>query len=149
MNHGLERYVAYMESISTEVPDGLESVVTSDIRFRDPFNNFSGISAFEKLISDMCDSLDRLNIVVSHAGEIPARRSGTVIGIMRWDLSGRLNRLSGRAWQVSGYSELTFADDLRVSQHVDYWDAASGLYEQLPLFGSLCRWVRRRLALQL
>jgi steroid delta-isomerase len=30
--------------------------------------------------------------------------------------------------------------------HRDYWDAAGELYEQLPVIGSLMRWLKRRIA---
>ena len=150
MNESIERYASFMESISTAVPANLREVVTPDIRFKDPFNDVTGMANFEAIIDEMCRSLDQLRIDITHAGMVSARHSieaGEAVGVIRWDLSGVLVRLNRREWHVRGYSELSFADDGRVCEHIDYWDAAGGLYEQLPLVGGLCRWVRGRLAL--
>ncbi len=55
-------------------------------------------------------------------------------------------KLGGRRWDVTGVAIVTLAADERVCEHLDYWDAAGGLYEQLPLLGGFMRWLRRRLA---
>jgi hypothetical protein len=43
-------------------------------------------------------------------------------------------------------SELRFAADGRVREHIDHWDAAAQVYERLPLIGGLMRLIRRRFA---
>ena len=35
--------------------------------------------------------------------------------------------------------------DGKIVLHRDYWDAASGLYEYLPVVGGLIRWIKGRL----
>jgi len=47
---------------------------------------------------------------------------------------------------VAGVSRVVLADDGRVSEHIDYWDAAGELYSQFPVIGGLMRWLRRRLS---
>ena len=42
-------------------------------------------------------------------------------------------------------SQLRFDGDGRVAFHQDFWNAADGLYEHLPLLGNLIRRVKRRL----
>jgi hypothetical protein len=36
------------------------------------------------------------------------------------------------------------AEDGRVQDHRDYWDAAEELYEKLPVVGGLMRWLKKR-----
>ena len=149
MNTGLERYIEFFESIGTQTPLRPVDVVTADIHFRDPFNDLRGHAQFEGVIDEMCGSLGNLKIIVSHAAMLDARiEQQAPIAAIRWDLSGNLRAFGNKFWQVRGYSELDFSPDERVSRHFDYWDAARELYEELPLIGLACRYVRRRLALK-
>jgi steroid delta-isomerase len=54
--------------------------------------------------------------------------------------------LKGRGIDVTGVSHVEFDGSGRVTAHIDYWDAAEGMYERLPLIGRLMRWLRGRLA---
>ena len=149
MNVGLDRYIDFFESIGGEASCRPGDVVTPDIHFRDPFNDLHGVDEFEAVIDDMCSSLADLKIVVSHAAMLDSRIANSAsIAAIRWDLSGNLRAFGNKFWQVSGYSELAFSHEERVSRHFDYWDAAGELYEELPLIGPACRYLRRRLALK-
>ena len=142
----LERYVEFMEAIRSAVPAALPAVVSPDIHFRDPFNETFGIAHYTRVLEDMIEKLDELEIAVTHAALAAPRHGATVtLGLLRWRLSGRLSALGGRAWQVTGCSELAFADDGRECAHFDHWDAAGQLYESLPLIGRCLRYVRGRL----
>ncbi len=149
MMTGLERYIGFFESIGTERQHHPADVATQDIHFRDPFNDLHGLDQFEAVIGEMRNNLGNLKIVVSHAAVLEARgRKQAIIAAVRWDLSGELRAFGNKSWQVHGYSELAFSPQQKVSRHFDYWDAAGDLYENLPLIGVACRYVRRRLALK-
>jgi hypothetical protein len=45
---------------------------------------------------------------------------------------------------ILGASHLVLSDTGMITLHRDYWDAAEELYEKLPVFGGLMRWVKRR-----
>lgn len=66
--------------------------------------------------------------------------------VLMWDFDYRL-----RDWQpqrersIHGLSHVRFGDDGRLIEHRDYWDAAAQVYAQLPLFGSVLRWLQARL----
>ena len=149
MNTGLERYINFLESISDSVPESVAEVVAPHVHFRDPFNDLHGIAAYKLVIADMCENLAGLSITITHASEIQARdRESLSLAVIRWELSGNLIAFRHKPWRTQGYAELAFSDDQRLSRHFDYWDAAGGLYEHLPVIGGLCRWVRRRLAVR-
>jgi hypothetical protein len=44
-------------------------------------------------------------------------------------------------------TEVHFDQSGKVAAHLDHWDAASQLYEHVPLLGGVLRIIRRRLAL--
>ncbi|MGR8918237.1 MAG: nuclear transport factor 2 family protein [Gammaproteobacteria bacterium] len=142
----LDRYVHTLESFSADELDALLGLVTSDVRFRDPFNDVRGKSAFRRIFSDMAEQLDAIDFDVTERAWTRRRADGGV-ALIRWDLSARLVRLGQREWRVSGCSELHFTEDGRLMAHLDYWDAAGAFYERLPLLGAVLRRLRRRLAI--
>lgn len=143
----LERYAAFLESVRTGVPPDLETLVRPDVIFRDPFNAIRGVAGFRRVLEDMLTHVSDLDFRVTHTAMAPARHGGPTLGLMRWELEGRLASLRDRAWRLEGCSEIGFDDDGRVSRHVDYWDAASGLYEHVPLLGRCLALLRRRIAI--
>lgn len=149
---GLQRYVEFMTGLApAKLPammEDLAGIVTDDMHFRDPFNDVVGRAHFARCLEDMLHQLADLEIVVTHAAPLEALLpgDGATRYALYWRFGGRLVRLGGRRWDVTGVAVVTLAADGRVAEHLDYWDAAGGLYEQLPLIGALMRWLRRRLA---
>ena len=68
---------------------------------------------------------------------------------MRRVLSHMFDTVGPVAFRVShmGMSTIRFNADGLVSEHADYWDGASALYEKLPVIGTMLAWIRRRLAI--
>jgi hypothetical protein len=85
----------------------------------------------------MFDTLGAVTFKVRHA----AADDDTCL--MEWRFEATLR---GRPWAFEGMSLVRFTPDGRVSEHIDYWDAAAALYERLPIIGRLLMWIRRRLA---
>jgi hypothetical protein len=48
---------------------------------------------------------------------------------------------------IDGMSEVKFAPDGRVLEHIDHWDAGGQVYAKLPLIGLIIRWVQRKLGI--
>ena len=134
----LDAYVRFYETLTPETIGALSSLVTPDVRFRDPFNDVKGIDAYQRILAKMFDDLDAPTFEVRHAV------LDGMVGYLKWRLAFRGKR--GRERHIVGMSELRFDKDGRVEQHVDYWDAASQFYERVPVLGLFLRLIRRRLA---
>lgn len=145
---GLARYVDLMSNLSPARLATLPAIVTDDIHFRDPFNDVTGRAHFARCLEDMLAQIAGLRIEVTHAAQLQAFGGGVdaTRHALYWRFGGHLVKLGGRRWDVTGVAIVTLAADERVCEHLDYWDAAGGLYEQLPLLGGFMRWLRRRLA---
>lgn len=139
---GLEAYVALLETLSPETLPELRRVTAPGVRFKDPFHEVSGrgamLAVFERMFHDVQD----LDFVVHHW----CLADEGAMGLLRWTLSGRVRALNGRPWTVEGMSEIHLDTEGMVTAHIDYWDAASTLYEKLPLIGPVLRAIRRRIA---
>lgn len=66
---------------------------------------------------------------------------------VRWRMTVAADGLNGGQPVVSyGVTHFRFDPQGRVLIHKDFWDAGTGLYEQLPVLGRLIGWVRGAVA---
>jgi steroid delta-isomerase len=135
----LQRYTVFFEQLSPNALTELASVMTEDVHFVDPFNDVQGLEAVRKVFLHMFDSLENPRFTVTHAAvsDGPSTR-----GMIRWEMT---SQLKGRSYNIIGMSEIGFAADGRVCEHIDHWDAGAQFYERLPLLGSVLRLIRSRL----
>ena len=135
----LERYAQEFEKLSSQTVKDLSEIMTEDIHFVDPFNDAKGIDTIKNIFDEMFESLDDARFTVTHAG-LDMQDSST--GLLGWRLNANYRN---KPYTVVGMSEIKFASDGRVSQHIDYWDAGQQFYEHLPMLGWLLRGIRQRL----
>ena len=130
---------AYFQALTRESVGDIGRFYTEDARFKDPFNDVSGLAAIAAIYRHMFDKLDAPRFVITGHWERP----GGVI--LAWDFHFRMKSFEpGRTQVIHGVSQLEFAADGRIRLHRDYWDAAEELYEKLPLLGTLMRFLKRR-----
>ena len=130
-------YAAYFEDLTPDRLGKLAEFCAPDIRFRDPFNDVTGVSALRQVFVEMFEDVDEPRFYVEDLAVNGAK------AYLRWRMSfSKMNR----DWKIEGMSELHFDGEGKVAVHIDHWDAASQLYERLPLIGALLRILKRRLA---
>lgn len=137
MNPHLARHLDWFASLSPATLEDIDAVYAESATFRDPFQHVHGRAAIKALYVRMFQRL-----------QVPRFVIGTVVAqgdqaFVSWDFSFVLG---GRAQQIHGGTLLTLAADGRIAAHRDYWDAAEGVYEKLPLIGALLRVIKRRMA---
>ena len=136
------RYVAFFEGIAPERLAELHKLCAPQVRFRDPFNDVTGVEKLEKLFVKMFEDVEDPRFDVTDTAI-----SGSV-AYLRWSMSYRPKRswAGPNRWHIDGMTEVHVDADGRVTQHLDYWD--SGLvYQKVPLLGGVIRALKRRLAL--
>lgn len=135
----LNRLVEYWQTLTPATVDDIGSVYTTDAFFRDPFNEVTGIEKIRHIFADMFVRLDAPTFDITETIEQPHG------ALLIWNFTFRLKSLKpGLTRRIHGTSHIRFAADGRVQYHRDYWDAAGELYEQLPLVGSLMRFLKKR-----
>ncbi len=136
-----ERIVRWFETLSPESLADLDELYTGEARFKDPFNEVQGVPAIRDIFRHMYRSLDEPHFVVT------GRLVDGAQCFLVWEFRFRFKRFDTASLQtVRGASHLALADDGRIREHRDYWDAAEELYEKLPVLGRLMRWLRQRAA---
>lgn len=136
----LQRYCDFFAGISPESLDGLADVMSADVHFRDPFNDVRGLKAVRRVFEHM------FGVCAEARFEILDAVHGGDRAYIQWRFHFRLRSESNPREPIEGVSRVVFDSTGRVEEHIDFWDPASGLYESVPLLGSLLRWLRRRLA---
>ena len=134
----VERVIALFEGLTPADLERLGDLYAPDCRFKDPFNEVTGVPAIRGVFEHMYRSLHEPRFVVHEA-----IAEGSQC-FLTWDFLFRFRRYSSEPQRVRGGSHLVFDDAGRISLHRDYWDAAEELYEKLPAVGALMRWLRRQ-----
>ena len=138
MYPAMRRIADFFERLAPADLARLGEIYTDDARFKDPFNEVTGVPAIRRVFEHMFASLDDPRFVV---------RELIVQGpqcFLTWDFVFRMRRFNRAEQIIRGGSHLQLAADGRIAMHRDYWDAAEELYEKLPLLGGLMRWLKRR-----
>lgn len=133
------RIVAYFESISPQSVADIPRYYATNARFKDPFNDVTGLSAIEGIFAHMFVTLQAPRFVVTER-IVQGQQC-----FLTWEFRFRFRNFQKTQEQVIlGGSHLVFSNDGLVTLHRDYWDAAEELYEKLPVVGSVMRWLKRR-----
>lgn len=133
----VQAYGDFFEALTPERLDELDRYFAPDARFRDPFNDVTGIAAIRAVFEHMFRHCPRPRFeILEHA--VTGRTA-----FIRWHFTD--GRVHGRTLDVDGMSRVIFDEAGRVVEHVDYWDAASQFYERIPVLGTVLRVLRRRL----
>lgn len=134
-------YVGFYESLTPETVARLDELCAPDVRFRDPFNDVTGVAAYRAILADMFDR------VTGPSFEVINWACSERVAYLRWVFTF-LPRKGGTPWRIEGMSEVHFDGLGRVAAHLDHWDSGAQFYARLPVLRSLIRFVRRRLAVK-
>lgn len=136
----LKRFVSYWNNLTPSDVARVGEFYTEDAVFQDPFNRVQGHAAIKRIFDDMFVRLIEPKFVIIETVQEDNR------GLLVWDFTFYVRSLKPTLRRkIHGTSLVRFAADGRVLSHRDYWDAAGELYEQLPVIGSLMRWLKRRM----
>ena len=133
------RVVGFFEGLTPETVVDLRTIYSTNARFKDPFNDVTGLDPIERIFQHMFVALERPRFVVT---ERVLQGSQC---FLTWEFRFKFRRFDTDSEQVIlGASHLVFDETGLVCLHRDYWDAAEELYEKLPLVGGLMRWLKKR-----
>ena len=137
----IDRFVDYFEGLTHEDVARIGDYYTSDVHFVDPFSDFRGLGTLAGIFNGMFTKMRDYRLEVHEHGMI-----SDDTGFIRWTMSGYVKQLGKDPWIVEGSSLVRFNEDGLVREHIDYWDAASQMYERLPVIGWVLRKIRQKLA---
>ncbi len=133
-----KQIIYWFETLTRETLGQVGSIYSADARFRDPFNNITGLEHVTKVYQHMFDTLETPRFVITN----------TVVQDMQafisWDF---LFKIRGHSMLIQGCTHFVLNAEGRIAVHRDYWDVAEELYEKIPVLGSLMRLLKRKFAM--
>ena len=135
----LQAYGEFFEGLTPEDMQQFDLLFSSNIHFKDPFNDVRGVEALKQVFTHMFEQCVNPRFHVSdHCG---AGDQGYLYWSFHFTPKGRTGER-----RLEGVSRVIFDEDGRVVEHIDYWDPAEQIYSQVPLLGWVLDFVRRRLS---
>lgn len=132
-------YITFFEGLTREDLGRFDTVFAADARFSDPFNDARGVAAVRRVFEKMFDDVDHHSFkVLDHA--VTGNRA-----YLNWEFR-IVPKGKSAEWRIDGMSTIDFREDGKVTAHIDHYDAASQIYEKIPLLGALMKALRRRIA---
>ncbi|MBL8833435.1 MAG: nuclear transport factor 2 family protein [Rhodospirillales bacterium] len=131
MTDRLDDYVAFFERIALDRLDELDALVVPDVRFKDPFNDLRGVANMRKALA----------MAFEHGTprfEVIDRARGHQAAYLLWRYT------HGPGFALEGMSEIRFAPDGRIAEHIDHWDSGAQFDARVPVLGWLIGLVRDR-----
>ena len=134
----------FTEFIADMTPESIcekvQQVYAEDAYFNDTLKELVGAAAIEEYMARSMGATESVRAVVDDVSS-----SGGDYYV-RWTMYIRFKKYNdGQIARSEGISHLRFDADGKIILHRDYWDAAGGLYEHLPVIGGLIRWIKGRL----
>jgi len=137
----LQALVHYFESLSPATLAQLDAFYADDARFKDPFNDVTGVAAIRRIFEHMFQQLQSPRFVVTNQVQQGQQC------FLTWDfVFGFKTYQQGKPLCIKGATHLVLSETGLVTLHRDYWDAAEELYEKLPVVGGVMRWLKNRMS---
>jgi len=139
---GLARFKRLFDEFTPErVPGNVPATYAPDVFFNDTLKSVRGVDALGHYLKDSAAAVEQCRVQI-----LSTTRSEEGEHLLRWRMRIRFKRLRrGVDTETVGLSHLRLGADGRIVYHQDYWNAADGLYEHVPVLGSLIRMIKRRL----
>ena len=129
----------YIETLQPQSLAQLNHWYSPQARFKDPFNEVRGLDAIQGVFLHMYASLENPHFVITEQ-VVDGHQA-----FLTWQFKFKFKRFDTSTEQVVlGTTHLVLDDQMRITLHRDYWDAAEELYEKLPWVGGLMRWLKKR-----
>ncbi len=139
MKNTLDQTIAAFESLTPASVADLGRIYAPDARFIDPFNDVQGLAQVQAIFRHMFETLEQPRFTIT--GSVVEQEQCFLL----WNFHFRFRSFRRDVAQtIAGTSHLHFDAQGLIDLHHDYWDAAHGLYQQMPVIGALLRWLRRR-----
>jgi hypothetical protein len=134
----IERFKNYFKILHESDLSELCELYSDQVIFKDPVHEIRGLVELEDYFTSMCADLTDCRF--EYLDEVVTESTAFV----KWIMHFKHPRLGKRLISVRGVTHLKMGD--KIDYHEDFYDMGAMLYEQLPLFGNVTRWLRSRLA---
>lgn len=132
-------YGTFFETLKPETSiSAYQKIFSDDVYFEDPFHKVNGVDKLYGIFQEMYHNLYNPYFVILDVMENGSN------AYLRWEFHFAFSSTDPNQSFV-GVSHIGFNEKGEVTSHIDYWDAASHIYEHLPVIGTIIRFVKRKI----
>ncbi len=134
----LSNFMSVYQRLNTSNLNLLKNIYHDDIKFIDPMHHIDGFDNLYQYFENLYRNLSACTFIIDEVfydGEQAA---------IYWQMKYQHPKLNGGAdVMVFGHSHIK-GEQEKVIFHRDYLDLGAMLYEQLPVFGKLTKWLKKK-----
>ena len=137
----LERFKAFFATFACDkVQRLLDKTYAPDVWFNDTLKEIEGRDALRPYLEHSATAVDDCRVEVK---DVTSNGAGDYY--VRWSMLIRFKRFKrGQdTWSI-GMSHLRFDANGLVVLHQDFWNAADGLFQHVPVLGGMIRWIKKQ-----
>ncbi|MEZ5440190.1 MAG: nuclear transport factor 2 family protein [Lysobacterales bacterium] len=137
----LDRFRAFFADFTpAKVALLLPQTYAEDVWFNDTLKTVRGRERLGHYLAESAAAVEACRVQIDDL-----THNGQGDYYVRWRMMIRFRRFKrGTDTHSIGISHLRFDERGQVLLHQDYWDATQGLFEHVPVLGSMIRWIKRR-----
>jgi hypothetical protein len=133
-----ENFLAHLDEKTAR--DETEKVYAPDAFLNDTLKTLHGSPAIRDYFMKTAQGLDSMTVVFDDVAV-----SGNNY-YFRWTMETQMKHLAkGQTIRTIGVTMVRFDPEGRVLLHQDFWDSAQGVWDHVPVLGSVIRWIQSRL----
>lgn len=134
----LQRFIDVYQTLSTKNLGLLDTIYHKEVTFIDPIHKIEGLENLHHYFHHLYENLSSCDFVIE---QVIAQEKQAAI---YWQMSYQHPKLNkGKLVVVKGNSHVK-AQENKIIYHRDYLDLGAMLYEQLPVFGQLTKWIKTK-----
>ncbi|WP_411845804.1 nuclear transport factor 2 family protein [Roseibacillus persicicus] len=132
--HPVARITYFLANLQPESLEQLGEHYSERVQFDDPINEGHGLDDLRVIFEDLFKQLKNISL------DITDSRGDEQAAFLKWVMRYRFR---GKARELPGVSYFTFNKEGKVTSQRDYWDAAEGVYSEIPGIGLTLRGIRK------
>lgn len=139
-SNGLKRFENLFADLTADsIRERTRDVYADEVYFNDTLKEVRGVDALERYLVESAEAVASCTV---HVEDVASSNGNYYV---RWVMHIRFKRFAqGETTRSIGISHLRFDTEGKIVLHQDYWDAASGLFEHIPLIGYGIRKIKAR-----
>jgi hypothetical protein len=136
-----KRFLGFFSELTEErVRARIRDTYAESVHFHDTLKEVRGVDRLEKYLVDTARAVESCTV------ELEDLAVSDDNYYFRWVMHIRFKRFrKGAKTRSIGMSHIKFDGEGKIIFHQDYWDSSAGLFEHIPLAGSMIRLVKSRL----
>jgi hypothetical protein len=133
--------VEFFNAVRYDTMHLVDDFYAEDVEFHDPAGTLKGNDQVKLYYKAMYKN------VVDIKFDFPAVLATDDVVMAEWVMTVKMKSFNGgKPIVVPGMSHIRFNEEGKAIYHRDSFDLGAMVYEKIPLFGGIVRWLRKRLA---